>query len=81
MTDDDDELTALGGRVDRRFRAVDDRVDATRNQIDLLRMDLSDKIDAARRDMGRLVLLWVLGSTLITAGLCVAMIIVALLVD
>ena len=81
MGDDDDELTALGRRVDGRFRGVDDRVDATRNQIDLLRLDLSGKIDAARRDTARLVLVWVLGSTVITAGLCLATIIVALLVD
>lgn len=78
---DDDDLTAFGRRVDGRFRAVDERVDATRNQIDLLRMDLSDKVDAARRDMGRLVLVWVLGSTVLTAGLCLATVIVARLVD
>ena len=50
MSDDEDELTAFGRRVDGRFRGVDDRVEATRNQIDLLRMDLSGKLDAARRD-------------------------------
>lgn len=81
MTDDDDELTALGRRVDGRFRDVDDRVDATRDQIDLLRSDLSGKIDAARRDMGRLILVWMCGSVTLTAGLCLATIIVVRLVD
>lgn len=81
MSNDDDELTALGHRVDGELRAVDARVDATRGQLDVLHLELAGKIDAARRDMGRLVLLRVLGSTVITAGLCVATIIVALLVD
>lgn len=81
MSDDDDELTALGRRVDGQLRAAEARVDATRDQLDALRMDLSGKIDAARRDAARLVLMWIFGSTAITAGLCMATIIVALLVD
>lgn len=81
MTDDADDLTALGHRVDGQLRAVDARVDATRSQLDVLQLELSGKIDAARRDMGRLVLMWMWGSTVITAGLCMATIIVALLVE
>jgi hypothetical protein len=77
----DDELTALGRSVDGQLRAVDARVDATRDHLDVLRLDLSGKIDTARRDMLRLVLIWVCGSTVITAALCVATIIVAVLVD
>jgi len=81
MSDDDDELMALGRRVDGQFRVVDDRVDATRHLLDVLQVELSGQPDAVRRDMGRLVLLWMWGSTVITAGMCVATIIVVLLVD
>jgi hypothetical protein len=80
MSDHDDGLAALGHRVDGELRAVDARVDATRGMLDVLHLELSGKIDAARR-VGRLVLLWMWGSTVITAGLCMATIVVALLVD
>ena len=41
MSDDDDELMALGRRVDGQFRVVDDRVDATRHLLDVLQVELS----------------------------------------
>jgi hypothetical protein len=45
--DDDD--------VRQRFRSVDDRVDATRTQIDHVRLLLSSQIDQVRRDLTLLV--------------------------
>jgi hypothetical protein len=81
MSDDSDDLAALGHRVDGQLRDVDSRVDATRDQLDVLHLELSQQIDNARRDMGRLVLTWMWASTVITSGLCLATIVVVLLVD
>jgi len=70
MSDDSDDVTALGHRVDGQLRDVDARVDATRYQLDVLHLELSRQIDTTRRDMGRLVLAWMWASTVITLDAC-----------
>jgi hypothetical protein len=69
---------SLARRFEARFRSVDNRLDATRTQLDHVRMQLSSQIDHARRDVGRLVLLGLLGSTVSTAGLCLGTIVLVI---
>jgi hypothetical protein len=69
---------SLARRFESRFRSIDNRLDATRTQIDHVRLQLSSQIDHARRDVGRIVLLALLGGTVSTAGLCLGTIVLVI---
>jgi septal ring factor EnvC (AmiA/AmiB activator) len=78
VDDLDQRLDALTRRTEARFRTTDNRLDATRTHIDHVRLQLSSQIDHARRDLGRIVLMGLLGTTVSTAGLCLGTIILLL---
>jgi hypothetical protein len=69
---------SLARRFEARFRSLDNRLDATRTQIDHVRLQLSSQIDHARRDLGRIVLLGLVGTTVSTAGLCLGTIVLVI---
>jgi hypothetical protein len=64
--------------VKGRFRSVDDRIEATRAQIDNVRLVLSAQLDQARRDLAVLVLRALLLSTVVVAMMCLLTIIILL---
>jgi integral membrane sensor domain MASE1 len=64
--------------VRRRFRSVDDRIEATRAQIDNLRLELSRQIEETCRALVRLVVRGVLVSTLVVGIMCLLTLVVLL---
>jgi hypothetical protein len=74
----DHQTQSLARRFEARFRSIDGRLDATRTQIDHVRLQLSSQIEHARRDLGRIVLLGLLGTTVSTAGLCLGTIVLVI---
>jgi hypothetical protein len=65
-------------RFGARFSSIDNRLDATRTQVDHVQQQLSTRIDQSRNDLGRIVLLGLLGITVSTAGLCLGTLILVL---
>jgi hypothetical protein len=74
----EEQTQTLARRFEHRFRSIDNRLDATRTQIDHVRLQLSSQIDTARRGLGRIVLLGLLGTTVSTAGLCLGTIVLVI---
>jgi hypothetical protein len=55
----------------RRFRSVDDRIDATRQQLDHMSAQLSSQIAQARHDLAVLILrTLLLSTTIVVAAVC-----------
>jgi hypothetical protein len=71
-------MQANARRTDIKFRQTEARLDATRAQLDHMRLQLSGQITQTRADVGRLVLLGVLGSVVATAGLCLGTLVLLL---
>jgi hypothetical protein len=74
-------VTHLGDRVNELEQQVQSharRFDATRTQIDHVQLQLSALIDHRYRELGRRLLLSVLGITVATAGLCLGTVLLAL---
>ena len=69
------EAHALARRTDARFRSIDGRLDASRQQIDHARLQLSSQIERSRRELGRIVLLGLLATVVSTGGLCLGTIV------
>jgi hypothetical protein len=72
------ELQALGRRSEARCKAIERRIEATQTQTEHVRTLLAARLDHARRDLARIVLLGLLGTTISTAALCLATIVLAL---
>jgi hypothetical protein len=72
------ELQALERRSEARCKTIERRIAATQTQTDHVRTLLASRIDHARRDLGRIVLLGMLGTTISTAAVCLATIVLAL---
>ena len=71
--DDEQLLTEMGRIMDRRVESVDERISHLVEHVE-------ERLSVLRRETGRLVLVCMWASTLITAGLCVATVLVALLI-
>jgi hypothetical protein len=65
-------------RYEKRFGSIDNRLDEARTHVDHLRLQLSSQIDHAKADMGRIVLLGLLGTVVCTAALCLGTIVLLL---
>jgi hypothetical protein len=78
VTTIEQQTQSLVRRFESRFRSIDGRLDATRSQIDHVRMQLSSQIDNARKDLGKTVVLGLLGSTISTATLCLGTIVLVI---
>lgn len=69
-----DELEHQSGslveRFDARFRSMEGRFDATDARIDLIQDKVALQFDRTRRDLGRMLLFGIAGSTASTATLC-----------
>jgi chromosome segregation ATPase len=74
----DQQLQALARRCEARIRSADNRLDATRTQVDHVRTQALSEIDHTRREVGRILLLGLLGTTLATAMLCLGTIILVI---
>jgi DNA anti-recombination protein RmuC len=72
------ELQALERRSEARCKTIERRIEASHTQLDHVRTLLASRIDHARRDLGRIVLLGLLGTTVSTAMVCLATIVLAL---
>lgn len=72
------ELQALERRSEARCKTIERRIEATQTQTDNVRILLAARIDQARRDLGRIVLLGLLGTTISTALVCLGTIVLAL---
>jgi hypothetical protein len=60
--------------IERRFRSVDGRIDATRAQIDDLQLELTAQLDGARHDLVRLVASGLLVSMLVIGIMCLVIV-------
>jgi hypothetical protein len=72
-------LQRLARSSEARCNAIDAHLDTARVRTDQVRSQLLGQVDHARRDLGRIVLLGLLGTTLRTAALCLATIVVLLI--
>ena len=72
------ELQALERRSEARCKTIERRIEASHTQLDHVRTLLAARIDHARRNLGRIVLLGLLGTTVSTAMLCFATIVLTL---
>jgi hypothetical protein len=72
------ELQALERRSEARCKTIERRIEAVQTQTDHVRTLLAARIDHARRDLGRIVLLGLVGTTVSTAMVCFATIVLAL---
>jgi hypothetical protein len=72
------ELQALERRSEARCKTIERRIDATNAQTDHVRTLLAVQLDHARRDLGRIVLLGLIGTTVSTALLCLGTIVLVL---
>ena len=72
------ELQELERRSEARCKTIERRIETTQTQTDHVRALLAARIDHARRDLGRIVLLGLLGTTVSTALLCLGTILLAL---
>ena len=74
----DQQTRAFARRAETRFRSIDQRLDATRTNIDHLRLLLEARIDRARANLARVVMLGLVGTTVAIAALCLATIVLLL---
>jgi hypothetical protein len=72
------ELQALERRSDARCKTIERRIAATQTQTDHVRTLLAARIEHARRDLGRIVLLGLIVTTISTALLCLGTIALAI---
>jgi hypothetical protein len=78
INETDHQGQALCRRFEARARSADNRLDATRTQLDHVRLQALSQIDHTRRELGRIVLLGLLGTTVATAMLCLGTIILVI---
>jgi tetrahydromethanopterin S-methyltransferase subunit G len=73
-----DQQVQVMERFGARFHSIDNRLDATRAQVEHVQQQLSTQIDQGRHDLGRIVLLGLLGTIVSTTGLCLGTLVLVL---
>jgi hypothetical protein len=70
-------LQGFERRTESRFRSLDKRLDATRTQLDRVRLQLSSQIDHAHSRLRRILVLGLLGVTLTAVTVCLCTLVFA----